>query len=188
MRHSSLAAGFLSALLLVACMQQPIDRPVTLPVFTGAWASRDSDIGYFHKLDNGEYAGTIRLTGYATIEKRFAGFCEKDCPSVDYVFLTITKGSTPVFDAYLAEQKGNAFVMDKGIGLGCRGNDNQLRIDDENGQPRAPVNPAVSAMIVRSTKDEPVTVTLVRNWITPGSGASDCYAHLEVLGAEPAVK
>jgi hypothetical protein len=186
-RRLAFAIGALSLLALAACgtaTQGDLPMP---PVFTGSWAPGGSDIGYFHKLDNGEYAGMIRLTGYAVVERRFAAFCQKDCPSVDYVFLKILDGLTPAFEDYLREQKGNAFVMDDGIGLGCREND-QLRIDDENGRVRAPVTPAISAMALRSAKDELVTLTLVRNWMTPGGGASDCYAHLEVVSAEPAKK
>lgn len=157
------------------------------PVFTGAWMSADSSLGFFHKLDNGDYAGSIRLTGYAVVEKRVAAFCQQDCAAVDYVFLRITDGLTPPFEDYLAEQKGNAFVMDGGIGLGCR-IDDALAIHDEEGHVRAPVSPAISAMALRSTPDEQVTLTLVRNWTTAGADASDCYAHLEVVSAEPAKK
>ena len=84
------------------------------------------------------------------------------------------------FLKWIDNSKGNSFVGDKAIGIGCI-NDNIIEYynsSDEKEDAQYRISKNDSEKIINSTKDNLVKLKLERKVYTGGSGTPMCYSHI----------
>ena len=76
--------------------------------------------------------------------------------------------------------KGNAYVKDDAIGLGCieDGIVTYYNSSDQNGSKQYSLYDSDSKKIMDSTSSNPIRLRLNRLLFTSGSGAPLCYSHI----------
>ncbi|MEF3691618.1 MAG: hypothetical protein V3574_01005 [Candidatus Moraniibacteriota bacterium] len=130
--------------------------------------------------EKGEYYGTLTLTGYLNIEHRI---CEKNEPckkTVDYASLVVVSSNNDLIYEYMQLHKGNSFVNENSIGIGCyEKNKNQIySINNSNyGSFDNIIKGKDLQKILQSSVSQPVTMQLSKSYLTVGSGAPECYSH-----------
>lgn len=126
--------------------------------------------------------GIATVTGYATIAKLAdcMGECMGNEPQYDYVFFTITDTSSSSFLEYIKQSKGNWFVSDNGIGLGCLENGiiKYNNNSDVNGYKSYTLSNGLSNDILNSSKNHVITLELEKLKLSYGGGADVCYSHI----------
>lgn len=125
--------------------------------------------------DNGDY-GTLQAEGYATTIEAQEAFCENNCPQYDYVFFNITKTENTNIYSYLKNRRGNSFVQDKAIGMGCllNGKISYSNSSDEKGIQEYSLSEEETSEIMNATADNPITLELERLQHSGGRGAPTC--------------
>lgn len=132
------------------------------------------------------YYGTVSaLPGYATIVEKQEAFCTENCKTYQYVYFNILEQDNIVPDdvatlyQYIKENAGNSFLTENGIGLGCVDNGViHYQNDSEKGQVSKELGTVTSSVILNSTVENPVEITLRKDAFEPGKGeAPDCYSH-----------
>jgi len=132
-----------------------------------------------YDADNGDYYGNLIANGYVTLKERPEAFCVENCPIYTYAFFNVLDTDNEFFDDYIEEQKGNSFVGDMSIGLGCVDNAILWRWNDsdELGMQKYTNSSEVSEALLNSSAENPIKIELERYLFTSGSGAPDCYSH-----------
>ena len=125
-------------------------------------------------------AGIVYVEGYGEIEHRKGSNYESSNEEVDYLLFHITKTESEDFMKWIENSKGNSFVGDKAIGLGCI-KDGVLEYynssdEDENGFYK--LNKEDSEKISKSSKEALVKLKLERKIYTSGTEAPMCYSHI----------
>jgi len=125
------------------------------------------------------YYGDIVVKGYTNVVEAKEPFCEENCATYDYVLFNITDTNNDFIDEYIGGQKGNSFVGDMSIGLGCVKDGIVWRWNDSDkfGIKEYASSKAISERILKSTEEKPVTIQLTRYLYTGGRGAPACYSH-----------
>lgn len=143
-------------------------------------APEELEVGNF-KYDEELYAyyGKALLRGYVSLSERPQAFCQEDCPVFTYASFNILETENEFIDDYISGQKGNSFVGEMEIGLGCTDDNILWRMNDSNefGMKKYTNSPETSEAILNATKENPITVNLERYLYTGGRGAPDCYSH-----------
>jgi hypothetical protein len=132
---------------------------------------------------DGNFAGTVTVTGYPEIERVKEAFCETDCPEYDYVFFNVTTSDTPAFDEFLESNAGNSYVGANRIGLGCKDNNvlTYWNHSDAYNQKEFTLSNGDSNAILGAAEDSPITLTLTKLPLSAGSGAPTCYSHFTTI-------
>lgn len=129
----------------------------------------------FHK-SNGEFQGTLKLSGYIEI-KQLSGF---DNESRDYAFFRVTDSSDDLIYEYLLQNRGNSYVNEDSIGLGCYERDSQ-RIVSTNSSASGTTESIISGddlqRLLASSPANPITIQVTKPVPPVGSGAPVCYSH-----------
>lgn len=139
----------------------------------------------FRQQPNGEFLGSVTLTGYATVRDRKEAFCESNCKTFKYVLFNITDGANADLKKFLGNNEGNSYAGNGIIGLGCVSDDGKT-IRSEVADPKTytvsrTIDAADSAVILKSNARNLVSITLDRDYAPPGGGAPDCYSHFEYV-------
>jgi hypothetical protein len=129
--------------------------------------------------ENYDYYGKLIVNGYATLQERPEAFCEENCPVYTYVFFNILDTENKFLDAYIKGQKGNSFVGETSIGLGCVADNILWRMNDSNefGMQKYTNSLKTSEVVLNSSTEKPITIELERYLYSGGRGAPDCYSH-----------
>lgn len=129
--------------------------------------------------ENYNYYGKLIVNGYATLQERLEAFCEEDCPVYTYVFFNVLDTENEFLDDYIEGQRGNSFVGESSIGLGCVEENALWRWNnsDQFGMKKYTNSLETSEAILNSSAENPITVELERYLYSSGSGAPDCYSH-----------
>ena len=130
--------------------------------------------------------GIATVTGYATVVKRSvcdAPFCtDENEPEqqIDYVFFNITDTKSSEFLKFIEKSKGNSFVGDNSIGLGCleKGVITYNNNSDKTGYKSYTLNNSLSSDILNSSKDKAITLELEKLKLSFGGYADICYSHI----------
>ena len=143
----------------------------------GAEGDEGGDFKYDSEL--GAYYGNVVVNGYVTLSERPEAFCEENCPIYTYVFFNILDTDNQFIDDYITGQKGNSFVGEMSIGLGCVDNNILWRWNDSNefGMQKYTNSSKTSQAVLNSNKESPISINLERYLYTSGRGAPDCYSH-----------
>jgi|GEM_PF-2346015 len=177
----------LSLLLLAACNQSP-QYPNNNVSFSSSssissFISSSSSVSAFTIDANGNFAGTVTVTGYPVIKNVSEAFCETDCTQYEYVYFESITSNSRAFDAFLKQHFGNYYVTNGRIGIGCRANNllTYWNDSDENGMREATLSQPESKAIFAATPASPVTISLTRLPFTGGSGAPTCYSDITTI-------
>lgn len=192
MRSSHVYTGVLSLLLLSGCWGGSVDDGAfsssassSVSSMAKASSAPASYSGEFKEQPNGEFLGSITLTGYATVREQSESFCESNCKTFKYVFFNITDGATADLRKFLGNNEGNSYAGNGMIGIGCVSDDGKT-IESEVADPQTytvsrEINAEDSSVILKSNARNLVTITLNRDYAPPGGGAPDCYSHFEYV-------
>lgn len=129
-----------------------------------------------YRLDQKGYHGTLTLTGYLNLEtiQDFEG--EK----VQYAFFRIIKTNSDLIYDYLKQSKGNSFVRDNAVGLGCY-QEEGARIystnDSDNGTLENIITGNELQKLLSSSQSTLISLQLSQPILTGGRGAPVCYSH-----------
>jgi hypothetical protein len=139
--------------------------------------SKDKHINTFSLSDE---AGIVYVEGYGEIEHRKGSNYESSNEEVDYLLFHITKTESEDFMKWIENSKGNSFVGDKAIGLGCikEGIIEYYNSSDEEENGFYKLNKDDSEKISKSSKETPVKLKLERKIYTSGTEAPMCYSHI----------
>ena len=146
--------------------EAPAEDPVSPATFQGV---------------NGNYEGTLTLTGYLEIESRVCppdSMCSKD---VDYAKFKFSESDSEAIYDFLENYQGNSFAGKKWVGLGCYEEEN-ARIysensSDDNGWTQDTIESQDLEKLLAATEQNPVKITLTKPPLSGGSGAPECYSH-----------
>lgn len=135
--------------------------------------------------ENGTYAGKLSLTGY--VDVKFikcpeGGMCSKD---VDYAYFVFEENDNQAIYDYLEESKGNSFLDDNSIGLGCYEKDNNHiyadTYSDNMGSSNTKIEGDELKKLLAATKAKPVTIEAIKYISTAGFGAPDCFSQFNAF-------
>lgn len=145
---------------------------------------KEKDISSFKADNDGNFYGTLTVTGYPVIKKKTTTLCSEDCSSYFYIYFQVLSENKALFK-FLTNQKGNAFVGEKQIGLGCLENNIITYYNDseELGMNQYNVSSELSRNILESNEQNPISITLTRLLFIGGSGAPDCYSHFTTISS-----
>lgn len=153
--------------------------PATLKSTAQTIQTQSSDKSSFKSDEKGNFYGTVVVTGYTIVKSESESFCEENCKKYSYVFFQILNTDNVALFDFLNENKGNSFVGDKQVGLGCLQNKNitYFNASDKIGMKEYTLSASLSKKIMESNKENPITIKLERQLFTSGSGAPACYSH-----------
>ena len=126
-----------------------------------------------------EEAGVIYVEGYSVKEHR-NGNIDGSSIEYDYILFHITNTDSVDFMKWLENSKGNSFVGEESIGLGCLedGIIHYYNSTNEEEFKEHKVDKDESEKIVDSTKENTIKLKLERKAFDGGSGAPLCYSHI----------
>ena len=134
----------------------------------------------FQYLMKAGFYGTLSLTGYLNVKHRICkpgSMCNK---TVDYAFLVVTSTDNNTIYDFIKEEKGNSFVSDDGIGLGCYEKE-KSRIYSTNLGDDGGVENIISGSdlqkLLSSNENKTVKIKLTKPYFTGGGDAPECYSH-----------
>lgn len=191
---------FLGLLLMSGCSQQKVPSPTDSESMKGIEVPNNEKFekkeisdketpkpseekATFAADNQGNYFGVLTVTGYPVIMNTPEPFCEKDCKNYEYVYFQIMEtNSTALYD-FLGINKGNSFIGEKQVGIGCRKSGAISYYNDSNqlGMKEYYVYPDISKKILSASKNDPVAIRLERLLFTGGSGAPACYSHFTYI-------
>ncbi|MFA6039104.1 MAG: hypothetical protein WCV62_00035 [Candidatus Peribacteraceae bacterium] len=166
--------------LLTACTASALKGT---PLPAGSFSLDSSD---------GGGTGTAYVRGYAVVNRVQEPFCSHDpeetddCQAFDYVFLRIINTGSPVMDRFITQNRGNAYVGKKSVGLGCMGEGGTITYvndSDAFGRKTYTIAPELARQILRSTVRTPVTLALTKETLSGGTEGPPCYAHFTSVQA-----
>ncbi len=127
-------------------------------------------------------SGQVDVLGYAEVTEINESF-DSDGETESYIFFHILDIKSNDFLSYIDSLKGNSFVKEKAIGIGCV-DDNIIRYandSDQEGLKAYELTKDVSSKIINSTSSNPIKLRLNRMPLTYGSGAPSCYSHITTI-------
>lgn len=126
-------------------------------------------------------SGQVDVLGYVEIIKREPSeFDSTNSEKINYVYFHITDTKSNDFLKYIDNMKGNSFVSDKSIGLGCR-IDNLIKYynsSNQNGFKEYNLSLEDSNKIFNSNVNNPIKLRLNRLELSGGKDAPSCYSHI----------
>ncbi|MEA2020110.1 MAG: hypothetical protein U9M98_00050 [Patescibacteria group bacterium] len=126
------------------------------------------------------FEGELTVRGYLETEHRACAFQNIEECSVDYAFFVTTKTNHPAFFDWLEEMKGNAFVKENAIGLGCYQKD-QERIYSVNSSDEGDIENIIQGQelnkLLDSSSNNQVILRMDRLKLFGGTEAPTCYSH-----------
>lgn len=157
---------------------QPTE-PITQESPTQIMQTPSDNQSSFKFDEKGGFYGAVVVTGYPVVESRLESFCEENCKKYSYVFFQVLNADNVALFDFIEEKKGNSFVGDKQIGLGCLQNKiiTYSNDSDKIGMKKHTLSADLSKKIMESSREKPVTIKLEKLLLTSGRGAPDCYSH-----------
>lgn len=121
-------------------------------------------------------SGIVEVIGYPETKERIDGWGKK----YSYVYFHIKETKSIEFKKYIESLKGNSFVLDDAIGIGCNidGKVTYYNSSDELGEKEYEMSQENSSKILNATKDNPIKVKLERLIYSSGKGAPICTSHI----------
>ena len=127
------------------------------------------------------YSGDVFVRGYLTTEETPEPWCEgTDCGKNTSAFFKVVEVDDSEFDKFLDENKGNSFVRDGKVGLGCVADNETVYLmndSDQYGLKEFTAPKELSKILLSSTEKNLVTLKLTKYKLTDGRGAPACYSH-----------
>jgi hypothetical protein len=169
----------LSALLLLAFVAAACDNKEDKVIKDQIEQNIVDDVP-FKKTDNGGFEGTLTLTGYLDVKNRVCNEGDMCGKAVDYASFIFTETSSDDIYEFIGIQKGNNFVEQRAVGIGCLEKDKN-RIFYENFSDKDKVQKDITGddytRLINSKPERPVQLRMTRPTYTSGQGAPDCYSH-----------
>ncbi len=144
----------------------------------------EEDETVFQKSDRIGFFGTLTLTGYLDIERWVCdenGMCSE---TVDYAFFVVKDTSSDLIYDFINDSKGNSFVGNNSIGIGCYNKDKNI-IHSMNSGDSGTVENIISGedlyKLLGSNKNNLVKLKLTKPTPPPGGGAPECYSHFRLF-------
>lgn len=122
-------------------------------------------------------SGKVIVTGYVTSEKIQENLYDE---GYLYTYFNILDSNSKNFLTFIENRKGNLFVTNNGIGIGCIEDNtlNYYNASDIYGMMNYKLSEKDTNRIMNSTKENPIKLELERLMFTSGSGAPNCYSHI----------
>ena len=99
---------------------------------------------------------------------------------VKLAVFTVLKADNPQFNSFLKDLDGNSFATNDGIILGCI-DTVKKQINSSNDADTGTINNLISGgqydLLVGSSLNNPINLSLEKPKLTGGRGAPDCYSH-----------
>ena len=130
-------------------------------------------------------SGVVEVIGYPEIREMIDEMNTGE--KYSYVFFHITETNSNNFKEYINSLKGNAFVLDNAIGIGCKKENiiEYFNSSDETGKGKYyELSLEDSSRILNATNNNPIKLKLERKTLTYGGGASACYSHITTIEVE----
>jgi len=126
--------------------------------------------------------GKLIVKGYPIVKKiELEGYYPSE--TYEYVYFNIIESNSQNFLTYLENSKGNTFVLEKAIGIGCVENESLSYVNhsDKYGMKGYNLSKEDTIKIMNATKDNPITLELERLELTSPGDAPNCYSHITTI-------
>lgn len=126
-----------------------------------------------------EFAGKLKVMGYLDIQQMPSW--DADMPGYfPYAFFVVTKTSQGALYDFLSSSRGNSFVRENAIGLGCF-DENNKRIYSTNHSDDGHVSNDIRneefGTLYASSKNNQIVMEMTKPLLSRGGGAPECYSH-----------
>ena len=138
----------------------------------------------FQKSGEFEFFGTLTLTGYLDIKRWICNEGDMCTETVDYASFVFEDSSSDLIYDFLGDSKGNSFVGNNSVGIGCYEKDKDI-IHSMNLGNSGRVENIISGedlnKLLDSNKNNLVKLKLTKPAPAPGMGAPECYSHFRLF-------
>jgi len=138
--------------------------------------STDEEVALSAGNFNGE-TGTFQARGYLYTKDFPEPYCETNCTMYTRAFFHVSESPSQAISSFITERKGNAFIADPAVALGC--------VVDGTIQATGTVSgnkiysPEISKSLIASNESKQVAVEIGRSAVMSGSEAPMCYSHFD---------
>jgi hypothetical protein len=123
--------------------------------------------------------GTLQARGYLYTKDVPDPYCETNCATYTRAFFHIVESPNQSIGSYISDQKGNAFVEDSAVALGCV-IDGKIQAAGIPSGEKIYSN-TLSKLLVDSSKEMPVSIEIGRSTVPAGGDAPVCYSHFDSI-------
>lgn len=129
-----------------------------------------------------DFRGELHVRGYAATEEITEPFCAENCDTFTYVFLQLDESFLDDSDLqrFFEIFKGNAFVSDGGLGLGCVENGQIFTHNDFDYSIAEQLSVEDTEALLNSSASEMVKVHLERRTEYMEGEAPACFSHFVI--------
>jgi hypothetical protein len=130
--------------------------------------------------ENNVFHGTLTLTGYLDVQTRTCNPGDMCGETVEYASFRFSETNDQDIHKFLGPYEGNSFAGASIVGLGCYQKDKNrifYQNDADSGMIEGEIKGKDLDLLLKSSKDNQVKLTLSREKYTGGRGAPDCYSH-----------
>ena len=134
----------------------------------------------FHKNANGDFYGTLTLTGYMDVQTRVCNPGDMCGQTVEYASFIFTQTSSEAIKEFGGQYQGNSFIANDRVGIGCV-QETAARIVYQNYGDENKIEGEIKGedfvKLAQSNANKQVQLKMTRPLYTSGQGAPDCYSH-----------
>lgn len=126
-------------------------------------------------------SGIVEVIGYPVIKELTDEINTGE--KYNYVYFNIVETKSGEFKRYLESLKGNSFVLDNAIGLGCV-IDSKIKYSNSSDNSKLKeyeLSLDTSSKILNASESNPIKLKLEKLPLTYGGGASICYSHITTI-------
>ena len=140
--------------------------------------SIQNELGVNDTFSTSTNSGIVEVIGYPEIKELTNEL--GDGEHYNYIYFHIKEAKSTEFKNYIESLKGNSFVLENAIGIGCNvdGKITYNNSSDELGDKGYEISQEDSSKILNATENNPVRLKLERLALSYGKGAPVCYSHI----------
>ena len=142
----------------------------------------EDELGKYDTFSN--ESGVVEVIGYPETKELTDDMNTGE--KYNYVYFHIKETKSDEFKKYIESLKGNSFVLDDAIGLGCI-IDNKIKYSNSSNEAKLKeyeLSQEDSSKILNATESNPIKLKLERLPLTYGGGAPVCYSHITTIEVE----
>ena len=135
--------------------------------------------GNFSYEESEGFSGNAYIYGYIEIVSIPESYCQENCTMYQGVFINALKSSSDSFQEFLERHRGNAYVGENKVMIGCL-KERKIFYDNNSNEFRRKsfeINEIESQGILSATIEDPRIFRIMKLPLSWGSGTPACYSH-----------
>ncbi len=139
------------------------------------------ELGKNDTFSTNDESGIVEVIGYPETKELIDGM--NDGEKYNYVYFHIKETKSDEFKKYIDSLKGNSFVLENAIGLGCI-IDSKIKYSNSYDDAKLEgyeLSEEDSNKILNATESNPIKLKLEKLPLTYSGGAPICYSHITTI-------